>query len=89
MTHRLRTLATGTAVIAGLLVLSAEPAQARPTFPAHDTVRQSDVGPDQRDWYCTYQVDVDDVTCVYSPGNGSTSGRELVKPWSWRDLWPF
>lgn len=82
MTHRLRKIGTGLVVATGLLVLSATPAEA-----ADDYVSGSDVGPDKSDWFCTYQVSVDDIACTYHPGNGSTSGKQLVQPfhfdWPW------
>jgi hypothetical protein len=77
------------ALAAGLALVPAATAQARPVV--DDIVYEHDLGPDKSDWYCTYQVSVDAVTCAWAPGNGETAGKYLIpqcttrwwNPWTW------
>jgi hypothetical protein len=73
-----------------LVVAPVGVAQARPVDPRTDIVTPSDIGPDKTDWNCTYQVSVNQVTCVYSPGAHRALKPTIRKsadhwwnPWSW------
>lgn len=89
MIHRLKKIGTAAAVVLGLLVLSATPADAYPV--PDDHVYEHEVGPDKRDWFCTFQLSVNAITCAWAPGEGSTAGTmPLVRrPYQWWNVFTW
>lgn len=71
MNRRLMTITAA----AALVLLPVTPAAAAPGEPNDGHIYSYDVGPDKTDWFCTYQLSVEAVTCVYAPGEGSSSGK--------------
>jgi len=79
------------ATILGSSIATASDAAAGPRIDVDTSyISSEDVGPDKTDWWCTYQLSVNDIVCDYSPGVHRPMKpviRESVNhwwnPWSW------